>query len=61
MIPCVTELPLIFIQPQSVDQIRERLLLRGEDPESIDRRLQTAKNEMKQWRHFDFCIHSGDP
>ena len=50
----------IFIQPRSIDQIRERLLLRGEDPESIDRRLQTAKDEMKQWRHFDFCIHSGD-
>ena len=48
---------LIFILPPSWDELRQRLLRRGEDaPEAIDERMANARAEVAQARHFDFVI-----
>jgi guanylate kinase len=50
----------IFIMPASIDQIRERLVGRGSDDEAeISRRLETAKKEIGERSHYDYCIPSG--
>lgn len=49
----------VFIQPTGLDQIRERLRGRGtDDAAEIERRLQTAANEMPEAVHFDVVITS---
>jgi guanylate kinase len=48
---------LIFILPPSWDELAQRLHRRGEDrPETITRRLENAREEVAQARHFDFVI-----
>jgi guanylate kinase len=48
---------LIFILPPSWDELRQRLLRRGEDrPETIATRMLNAREEVAQARHFDFVI-----
>ena len=48
---------LIFILPPSWDELRSRLLRRGEDsPEVVEIRLQNAAEEMAQAHEFDFVI-----
>ena len=48
---------LIFILPPSWDELRSRLLRRGEDsPEVVEVRLQNAALEMAQAHEFDFVI-----
>jgi guanylate kinase len=48
---------LIFILPPSWDELRQRLLRRGEDgPETIATRMENAREEVAQARHFDFVI-----
>jgi guanylate kinase len=48
---------LIFILPPSWEELRARLLRRGEDaPETIELRLSNAALEMAQAREFDFVI-----
>jgi guanylate kinase len=48
---------LIFILPPSWDELRLRLLRRGEDKdETIAKRMQNAREEVAQARHFDFVI-----
>lgn len=48
---------LIFILPPSWEELRARLMRRGEDaPEVIDKRLANAKLEMAQADKFDFVI-----
>ena len=48
---------LIFILPPSWDELRSRLLRRGEDsPEVVEIRLQNAAQEMAQAHEFDFVI-----
>ena len=48
---------LIFILPPSWDELRQRLMRRGEDrPEVIARRMANAREEVAQARHFDFVI-----
>jgi guanylate kinase len=48
---------LIFILPPSWDELRQRLLRRGEDgPEVIDKRMANARVEVAQARDFDFVI-----
>lgn len=48
---------LIFILPPSWDELRQRLLRRGEDGEAmIEQRLANARLEVAQARHFDFVI-----
>jgi guanylate kinase len=48
---------LIFILPPSWDELRQRLQRRGEDPpEVIEQRMDNAREEVAQARHFDFVI-----
>ena len=48
---------LIFILPPSWDELRQRLLRRGEDnPEMIEQRMANARDEVAQARDFDFVI-----
>ena len=48
---------LIFILPPSWDELRQRLLRRGEDnPETIEQRMANARDEVAHARHFDFVI-----
>ena len=50
----------VFIKPASMEQIRERLQFRGSDDEAeIQRRLNTAAEELKVADHFDHVIISG--
>ncbi|MEX0322210.1 MAG: guanylate kinase [Puniceicoccaceae bacterium] len=50
----------VFIKPESMEQIRERLDYRGSDDEAeIQRRLNTAEEEMKVADQFDHVIISG--
>jgi guanylate kinase len=51
---------LIFILPPSWDELRQRLTRRGEDPpEVIALRMDNARTEVAQARHFDFVIING--
>jgi guanylate kinase len=48
---------LIFILPPSWDELRQRLKRRGEDePEVIAQRMDNARQEVAQAKHFDFVI-----
>jgi guanylate kinase len=48
---------LIFILPPSWDELRQRLLRRGEDnPETIEQRMANARVEVAHARDFDFVI-----
>ena len=48
---------LIFILPPSFDELLQRLHRRGEDrPEVIATRMENARIEVAQARHFDFVI-----
>ncbi len=48
---------LIFILPPSWEELRSRLLRRGEDaPDVIDLRLKNAETEVAQAERFDFVI-----
>lgn len=50
----------VFLMPPSLEEIERRLLDRGkEDRAAIDRRLETAKQEMPLWDTYDFCLVSG--
>ena len=49
----------IFIMPPSVEELRNRLGQRGQDSnEIIEQRLEVAKNEIKEWNDYDYCILS---
>jgi guanylate kinase len=51
------EAVLIFILPPSLDELRDRIERRGEDtPDSIELRMQNAREEIAQARKFDFVI-----
>ncbi len=51
----------IFIMPSSLEVIRERMQLRGHDShEVIEKRLQTAQEEMKVYSMYDYVIVSSD-
>ena len=48
---------LIFILPPSWQELEQRLRRRGEDgPEVIATRMENARHEVAQARHFDFVI-----
>lgn len=52
---------LIFIQPPSLESLRERLASRNTDePEVIDLRLRGAESEMEMSKHYDYIIENRD-
>jgi guanylate kinase len=51
------EAVLVFILPPSWEELRQRLLRRGEDDQgTIERRMANARAEVAQARHFDFVV-----
>lgn len=53
----VPEAILIFVQPSSLEVLRQRLLARGSDtPEQIENRLRIAKQEMQAIPQYDYLV-----
>ena len=51
---------LIFILPPSWEELHQRLMRRGDtEPEVIERRMQAARAEVAQSRHFDYVVVNG--
>jgi guanylate kinase len=49
----------VFLTPPSLAILEQRLRKRGMDsPTAIQKRLSVAKQEVAQWRHFDYLIVS---
>ncbi len=49
----------VFLTPPSLQVLEERLRKRGTDSESvIQKRLSVARQEIAQWRHFDYLLIS---
>jgi guanylate kinase len=49
----------IFLTPPSLDVLEERLRKRGTDAEAVvQRRLSVARQEIAQWKHFDYLVVS---
>lgn len=50
----------IFVAPDSLEVLRERMLGRGAiSPEELARRLQSAELELAERNSYDYVIHSG--
>jgi guanylate kinase len=48
---------LVFILPPSWDELRQRLMRRGDtEPEVIERRMAAARHEVAQAKHFDYVV-----
>jgi guanylate kinase len=53
-------LVLIFLTPPSLGVLEERLRKRGTDaPDVIQKRLSVARQEIGQWKNFDYLLISG--
>ena len=51
----------IFLTTSSVDVLAERLKKRGADAEAvIEKRLAVARQEIAQWKNFDYLVISGE-
>lgn len=51
-----------FIVPPSEDELRRRLVIRGQDSESvIDYRMSQARSEMSHYNEFDYVVVNDDP
>lgn len=49
----------VFLTPPSLSVLEERLRSRGQDtPAAIQKRLSVARQEISQWRHFDYLVLS---
>ena len=50
----------IFITTKNIAELESRLRGRGsEDDETFELRMETARSELKEWRHYAYCIISG--
>jgi guanylate kinase len=50
----------IFLAPKNIDELRARIVeRRSETVEAIEKRLQTAENELKNLKMYDHVIISG--
>jgi guanylate kinase len=50
----------IYILPPSIDALRERLVQRGDAPEEIQRRMQRARQEILNYREYDYIVRNED-
>lgn len=49
----------VFLTPPSVSVLEERLRRRGTDaPAVVEKRLRVARQEVSEWRHFDYLLLS---
>ncbi|MEE8258272.1 MAG: guanylate kinase [Sphingomonadales bacterium] len=47
----------IFILPPSINELRKRLISRGQDStEQIEKRMETAHGELSHWAEYDYVI-----
>ncbi len=52
-------LVMVFLTPQSLAELEQRLRKRAADSEEvIQRRLGVARQETRQWKHFDYLLIS---
>ncbi|MBN9693373.1 MAG: guanylate kinase [Verrucomicrobia bacterium] len=50
----------VFLSPPSLDELERRLRGRGSDSaESLQRRIESARDEAARWREFDYLVVSG--
>lgn len=50
----------VFLSPPSLDELEQRLRGRGSDSaESLQRRIESARDEAARWREFDYLVVSG--
>ena len=50
----------VFLTPDSISTLEQRLRKRGKDsPAVIQKRLAVARQEIQQWKNFDYLIISG--
>jgi len=51
----------IFLTPPSLTMLEQRLNKRNADPETvIQKRLAVARQELAQWKNFDYLLISAD-
>lgn len=50
------ELITIFILPPSIEELVNRMKIRGENSEEIEKRLQTAIGEIPAWKEYDYAV-----
>lgn len=50
----------IYILPPSIDALRVRLIQRGDAPEEIQRRMQKARQEILNYREYDYIVRNED-
>ena len=50
----------IYILPPSIDALRTRLVQRGDAPEDIQRRMQKARQEILNYREYDYIVRNED-
>lgn len=54
-----SRLVTIFILPPDIEELRTRLQIRNQDSdEEIAKRLRIAKEEIKFWKNYNYCIPS---
>lgn len=52
----IKPLTTIFIIPPSIDELINRMKKRGDSEEEINKRLNTAKQEFKHWKEYDYIV-----
>ena len=64
---CISQLNIsyrlvcVFVSPPSIEDLRQRLIMRGTDDEqTIQKRLQTAERELETLSQFDYYLRSQD-
>ncbi len=55
-----TDAVYIYILPPSIDDLRTRLLQRGDHQEEIQRRMQKARQEILSYREYDYIVRNAD-
>ena len=59
--PLHRELIDIFVVPPSLEILKNRLTRRGKDtPQTIDRRLKQAEEEISHWRKYKYAVVNDD-
>jgi guanylate kinase len=59
--PLHRELIDIFVVPPSLEILKNRLTRRGKDtPQTIDRRLKQAEEEISHWREYTYAVVNND-
>jgi guanylate kinase len=49
----------VFLTPASIDELKARLERRGANsPDDLHRRLEVARSEISQWKHFQYLVIS---